>query len=263
MFKSAIAGIKTIMEMEPKIEEDGNDKLTISLQPDYAAQSGDVRDVLIIRRSIEWEIGISVKHNHAALKHSRLSKKIDFGREWFNINCSDNYFNEIAPIFDKLLLLKEEQKKWSEITNKSETIYFPILNAFMTELLSLYKKHMSLVAERLVIYLIGSNGKDYYKMIHRNNNKVKIQPFNIYGTLNKKSTNKEPGIKHRRIKFPTRIIDLSLKKKSKTTVVLTMDHGWAITFRIHNAESMVVPSLKFDIQLLGQPAELYYKEVDW
>jgi len=263
MMKSAIAGIKTIMEMEPKIEEDGNDKLTISLQPDNVAISGDVRDVLIIRRSIAWEIGISVKHNHAALKHSRLSKTIDFGKEWFNINCSKNYFNEIAPIFDKLTLLKEEKKQWSELPKKSENIYLPILNAFMNELHSLYEKHRNLVAEKLVIYLIGSNGKDYYKIIHRNNNKVKIQPFNIYGTLNKKATNKEPSIKYRKIKFPTRIIDLSLKENSKTTVVLTMDNGWAITFRIHNAESKIIPSLKFDIQLLGQPAELYYKEVDW
>jgi len=54
-----------------------------------------------------------------------------------------------------------------------------------------------------------------------------------------------------------------LKENSKTTVALTMDNGWAITFRIHNAELIVVPSLKFDIQLLGQPADLYYKEVDW
>ena len=162
-----------------------------------------------------------------------------------------------------MTLLKKEQRKWSDVLNKSENIYLPILNAFIKELSSLHEKHKNIVAEKLVIYLIGSNGKDYYKMMHRNNKKVKIQPFNIYGTLNKKATNKEPSIKYKKIKFPTKIIDLSLKENSKTTVVLTMDNGWAITFRIHNAESKVVPSLKFDIQLLGQPAELYYKEVDW
>ena len=263
MLKSAIAGIKIIIEMEPKIEEDGNDKLTIFLQPDNVAIAGDIRDVLIIRRSIEWEIGISVKHNHAALKHSRLSKRINFGKEWVDIDCSENYFNEITPIFEKLQQLKNEQKLWSEITDKIESVYLPILNAFIKELKSLYEKHKSVVAERLVIYIIGSNGKDYYKMIHRNNGKIKVQPFNIYGTLNKKAGNKEPSIKYRKIKFPTKVIDLSLKENSKTTVVLTMDNGWAMTFRIHNAESKIIPSLKFDIQLLGQPADLFYKEVDW
>ena len=74
MILSAKAGIAAIMDMEPRIEEDGKDKLTVTLQPDTAAtKKGDIRDVLIIRRSIEWEIGISVKHNHSALKHSRLS----------------------------------------------------------------------------------------------------------------------------------------------------------------------------------------------
>lgn len=80
MRKSATVGIKTIIEMEPKIVEDGSDDLTIFLQPDNIAKTGDIRDVIIIRRDIKWEIGISVKHNHAALKHSRLSQHIDFGK---------------------------------------------------------------------------------------------------------------------------------------------------------------------------------------
>jgi hypothetical protein len=153
MKKSAIAGIKIIMEMEPRIEEESNDKLLISLQPDNVAVDGDIRDVLIIRRSIEWEIGISVKHNHAALKHSRLSKTLDFGKEWFGINCNETYFNEIAPIFDNLLSLKEMKKKWAEIPDKPETVYLPVLKAFIKELNSLYAKHKNVVAERIVIYL--------------------------------------------------------------------------------------------------------------
>ena len=83
MLSSATCGINAIIEMEPRIIEDGKDVLSISLQPDnVATQNGDIRDVLIIRRSIKWEIGISVKHNHAALKHSRLSQQLDFGKEW-------------------------------------------------------------------------------------------------------------------------------------------------------------------------------------
>ncbi|MCL2805299.1 MAG: HaeIII family restriction endonuclease, partial [Treponema sp.] len=49
MLKSATAGIEAIILMEPKIVEDGKDKLTISLQPDNVAKNGDIRDVLIIR----------------------------------------------------------------------------------------------------------------------------------------------------------------------------------------------------------------------
>lgn len=80
MLKSAMAGINAILTMEPRIIEDGSDDLEISLQSDDAGIAGDVRDVLVIRKSIDWEIGISVKHNHYALKHSRLSMDLDFGK---------------------------------------------------------------------------------------------------------------------------------------------------------------------------------------
>lgn len=96
MLLSAKAGIETIIEMEPKIIEDGKDTLTVCIQPDNVAeQAGDIRDILVIRRNIKWEIGISVKHNHAALKHSRLSQNIDFGEKWFGVSCSQDYFDEI------------------------------------------------------------------------------------------------------------------------------------------------------------------------
>src|SRR3990167_1975706 len=64
MLASAKAGVSAIIKMEPKIIEDGNDAITVSIQSDDVAKVGDVRDVLIIRRDIKWEIGVSVKHNH-------------------------------------------------------------------------------------------------------------------------------------------------------------------------------------------------------
>lgn len=263
MISSAIAGINTIIDMEPKIVEDGSDDLTISLQPDNIAKKGDIRDVIIIRRDIKWEIGISVKHNHAALKHSRLSQHIDFGKEWLNIPCSKQYFYEIKPIFDTLTKYKTIGIAWSELPNKECNVYVPLLNAFMKELNRLFVSHNDKVTSGIITYLLGSNGKDYYKLIHHNNHKTTVMPFNICGTLNQNANLSNPKIRIPKIKLPTRIIDLAYKVKSKTTIELTMNNGWAISFRIHNASTFVEPSLKFDIQLLGQPADLFYIDVDW
>jgi hypothetical protein len=263
MLKSSLAGIRVIIQMEPKIIEDGKDKLTISLQPDNVAMIGDVRDVLLIRHSIKWEIGISVKHNHEALKHSRLSSKLDFGKIWFGVDCSEVYFNEIYPIFNQLKKLKNSGKLWAEISNKTENIYEPLLNAFKKEFDSLYAKHQKIITEKLILYLLGSNGKDYYKMIHWKNKKTKIQSFNLNGTLNQESSIKKPDIKLGKISLPTKIIGFSFKENSKTTLELTMNNGWAITFRIHNAKSKVETSLKFDIQLLGHPSGFYNNYVEW
>jgi hypothetical protein len=66
-----------------------------------------------------------------------------------------------------------------------------------------------------------------------------------------------------KIKLPTRIIELKLKANVKTTAILTMDNGWAMSFRIHNASLKVEPSLKFDVQLVGRPESLWYFDVQW
>jgi hypothetical protein len=262
MLLSAKAGIQTVIDFEPKIIEDGNDKLTISLQPDtVATQYGDIRDVLIIRRDIEWEIGVSVKHNHAALKHSRLSQTIDFGKMWVNKPCSKTYFETIKPIFDNLKTLQTQSKKWNTLPNKDDSVYLPLLNAFMTELRRIHNE--SNITADLIKYLIGSNGKDYYKLIHNNNHTTTVIPFNLFGTLNTASKKQKPNIVIDGIELPTRIIELAFKDNSKTTVILTMNNGWAISFRIHNASTIIEPGLKFDIQLLSKPENMFYVNKEW
>ena len=84
-----------------------------------------------------------------------------------------------------------------------------------------------------------------------------IYGFHLYGTLNKPTDKVKPKIQVTKLKLPTRIIELSFKPNSTDTVILTCDEGWQISFRIHNASSKVEPSLKFDINLIGQPQSLY------
>ena len=262
MMLSAKAGIAAILDMEPRIEEDGKDKLTITLQPDTAAtRNGDIRDVLIIRRSIKWEIGISVKHNHSALKHSRISPHIDFGSEWMGVPCSPKYFENINKVFVKLAIAKNQNKRWSELTNKEDEVYVPLLKAFMEEFNSLHECNN--VTSKLVQYLIGSNGRDYYKLIHHNNHTTTVMPFNLYGTLNLSSNSQKPRIDVPLIEMPNRIIELAFKEGSKTTIVLTMNKGWSISMRLHNASSKVELSLKFDIQLQSKPEDVFYLDIVW
>ena len=263
MLRSSKAGIQEIIKMEPRITEDCDDILTVLLQPDSIAQkSGDVRDVLIIRRSKEWEIGISIKHNHSALKHSRLSAKINFGNDWLGVSCSKEYFDEITPIFDKLKILKSLGEKWSQIPDKSTSVYMPILSAFKREFERLDQDNED-ITENLIRYLLGSNGRDYYKLTHNKNRTATIIPFNLYGTLNTSSKIKKPDIIIPGVKLPTRIIELAFMGRSQNTLILTMNNGWSISFRIHNASTIVEPSLKFDIKLQSIPADMFYLNAEW
>ena len=106
---AAHAAVRMIRRLEPQLVYDiDGAPLYLSLQVDAEGTKGDVRDVLCVRKQNEWEIGFSCKHNHHAVKHSRLSATIDFGKEWFGIPCSKQYFSEVVPLFMELAVVTAE-----------------------------------------------------------------------------------------------------------------------------------------------------------
>lgn len=246
---SSYVAVAKILELEPRSIEDGNDVLDILIQSDEKGKGGDVRDILIIRKSIEWEIGLSVKHNHFAVKHSRLSHKLDFGEEWYGIPCSQDYWNDIRPVFDYLIDEKVKGTKFSELPNKESDVYLPLLTAFKNEIMRHYEEHKDITG-KLVEYLLGKY--DFYKVVSMDKERAtRIQSYNLHGTLNQKGNVREVSIEIPVAPLPTRIVHLDFIPDSRTTIELYMDNGWQFTFRIHNAETLVVPSLKFDIQIVG------------
>lgn len=259
---TASAAINFLIDIEPRLSNgiSKEDVLVLEIVSDQAGQTGDVRDVLIIRSLQKWEIGISAKNNHRAVKHSRLSLNIDFGEKWLGVPCSQNYFNEIKPIFDMLANLKAKDKstKWTSIENMHQVVYIPILNAFRKELLRLDKENSSIVAENLVQYLIGN--EDFYKVI-KGNKKVEIQAYNLSGTLNLPFENIKPKARIPKLKLPSRLIEIVYQDNSTTTLLVSLNEGWQISFRIHNASSRVEPSLKFDINLVSAPHTLFTNHI--
>ncbi len=254
--KASEDALDHIMEIEPFLSDPclADNELVISLSKDFAGTKGDVRDVLFMRPDYNWEIGISAKNNHKAVKHSRLSERIDFGKEWTGYACSANYFSEIKPVFSELRALKSKKELWRNLEHKHKRFYLPVLNAFMKELKDIDKNNYTNVPSLLLKYLIGK--QDFYKVIKKNKI-TEIHAFNINASLNKQTLKLKPKYKVAKLKLPSRIIEISFKKDSLDTLFLTLDEGWQISFRIHNASSKVEPSLKFDINLIGQPQILY------
>lgn len=258
---SALTGVSIILDLEPLIIEKSNDILNLKIQSDDEGKKGDVRDIVIMRGSIDWEIGLSLKHNHFAVKHSRLSKKLDFGEKWYDISCSEEYWKKVKPIFDFLEREKEKKTLWKEIVNKNEDVYFPLLEAFKTEILNQNRKNIKLL-ENMLKYLLGKF--DFYKVISIDNKKVtRVQSYNLYGTLNQDGVHEKRKIEIPIIILPTRIVSLDFKPNSLTTLELYLNNGWQFTFRIHNAEKEVKPSLKFDIQIVGMPTSIISIDSKW
>jgi len=260
---AANAAVRVILRLEPQLENPlDNIPLILTIQEDAAGIAGDVRDVLCIRKQNNWEIGISCKHNHSAVKHSRLSPTIDFGKLWFDIPCSKEYFDTINPLFDELRQMKEKKMLWREIEDKDDRFYVPLLNAFVKELKRLDDENTGEVPKRLLSYLLGTN--DFYKVISIENRKVtNIQAFSVYGTLNRTAGKVRPQVKLPNLHLPTKFYDISFKPDSKNTILVVADGGWTISMRIHNASTYVEPSLKFDVQLIGVPPSLYSHFEPW
>ncbi|MBS1772413.1 MAG: HaeIII family restriction endonuclease [Bacteroidetes bacterium] len=259
--QAAKAALEHIITLEPRLSNisSSRDILTIQLQPDSAGKEGDVRDVLFIRSSQNWEIGISAKNNHEALKHSRLSNVNDFGKSWVGVQCSNNYFNVIKPVFAELVKLRQEGVTWRSLTNKHTTYYQPILNAFRDEL-SYINKNNSNIPQALASYLIGKH--DFYKVIKRAR-VVEIFAFNLHGTLGR-SINGLRGISNiPKLMLPTQIVQFQMMQGKTDTLSMICDKGWQLSFRIHNATTKVEASLKFDVNLEGVPNSMYSNHIPY
>ena len=266
LIRAANAATRVIKQLEPQLEYPNKNKpLYLSIQADAQGRIGDVRDILCIRKQNEWEIGLSCKHNHRAVKHSRLSATIDFGTEWFDIPCSKEYFSDITPLFDELRNTRDNSggtAKWSDIENKNEKFYVPVLRAFINELKRLDNANTLAIPEKLIRYLVGKN--DFYKVITEDARKItRIEAINISGTLNRPSEGKQSIVNVTKLKLPTRFHNIDFKPNSETTIEVVCDEGWTVSMRIHNASSRVEPSLKFDVNLISLPNTIHKQVEPW
>lgn len=249
--------IETMLKIEPGLQaqKNGSDKLLISLQNDAEGAVGDVRDVVFRRITPSWEIGFSAKNNNDAVKHSRLSRVLDFGKEWLDCPCSLQYWEDIRPIFSFLSGF-EGQTFNSLGDDKVNKVYVPLLTAFKNEMMRIYESNES-IPEKLVRYLIGNYA--FYKIIKDDShNLVIVKAFNINNELNRNINGVKAQYKIPVINLPTRIVEFDFKRGAEdNTLDMILDGGWEISFRIHNASSRVEQSLKFDIRLLGNPPILF------
>ncbi len=263
LIEGANAAIRVILKLEPQLGDSSNNvPLHLAINDDSAGIAGDVRDVLCIRKQNKWEIGFSCKHNHAAVKHSRLSIKINFGEQWFGRSCTQEYFSTIRPLFNELSKLKSNKVLWSDIKDKEKRFYIPLLQAFMDELNRLDVLYTNYIPQKLLCYLLGRN--DFYKIITNDAKRVtQVQCFNIYGSLNKSAGNIKSITNIPQLIMPTRFFNIGFKPGSGNTILVVCDNGWTISMRIHNARSLVEPSLKFDVRLVGIPTNLYTQFEPW
>jgi hypothetical protein len=272
---AARSAVKLILPLEPRLEN-GADELYLAINADAAAQGvdGDVRDVLCLRTANNanaWEIGLSCKHDHEALKHPRITQNMDFGENWVGIPNSSEFIDEISSTIDTLIQYTNEGRLWRDIApsdnEKWNSYYVPILTAYKNEIIRMCDANPD-VPKKLLSYFFGS--RDFYKVIMKERQKTTtIEAFNMHGTLGQKAGTIRPLIRVPVINMPTRLIEADFKKDrsgnaSKTTLVLVFDGGWTISMRLHNKDEKVkLTGLAWDIQLVGLPTGIYMNTHPW
>lgn len=113
-----------------------------------------------------------------------------------------------------------------------------------------------------ISYLLGI--RDFYKVVAIDKKQLtEFQSFNLRGELNKNGQKEKATLIIPKADLPTEIISLRFKPDSKSTAELYLNNGWSLSFRIHNASTIVEPSLKFDIQFLGVPANIITINCRW
>ncbi|GFH40268.1 HaeIII family restriction endonuclease [Lactococcus insecticola] len=253
---AASVAVSEMFKFEPTLTSDKS-ILEIKLADDNAGITGDVRDVVLTKPTLDWEIGISCKHNHTALKHQRLSGTIDFGNSWAGYPVSTSYWNKVRPIFSELNNHRIEGINWRDLSthgmDKINDVYIPILNAFLNELNDLDSSHSDL-ATKFMEYLAGKN--DFYKFVMNESKKtVDVYTYNLHGDLN------NGGNSLTVVSLPTQFLFKGWKNnangtQSENTLLIKMDNNWEVSLRLHSAASKVETSLKFDSQPLKLPSSL-------
>lgn len=236
-----------IIRSDPSLNSDS--VAVVRMQSDQAGVPGDVRDVVLVGNGGS-ETGVSAKVRNSAIRNSRLSPRIDFAASWFDSTCSDEYRRDAQPIWDLLAPMESERLKWRAVDDKKVTVYLPLLMAFIAEIQRQFAFDAQTRSQAIMRYLLGKH--DYYK-VFKHNSTLSIESFNMDNSLGWGRT----------FPMPTRLISVGMKPGSETTALMVMDKGWQLSFRLHSAETNVKRSLKFDIQIIGQPPNLTRHELHY
>ncbi|CAM4470371.1 HaeIII family restriction endonuclease [Paenibacillus typhae] len=225
--------------------------------------STDVSDILFKKVNalgeIDKELGISLKSNHEAVKHQRISDRIDIGEKWLGVPSGKQFMKDVNKIFTdfRTYCSINRIERYDQLGDqlKDSLLYRPICTIVKKLLDDTFSSPMgSSAVSHFMNYLIGS--KDFYKAVASFKEKeLKIISFNLRGGLGKGKI----------LRSPQRCLDIKIQSSSDkgfpNRVHIILDNGWEVNLRVHNASSRIESSLKWDSQLVGIPSDAWQTRI--
>ncbi|MBD2057801.1 HaeIII family restriction endonuclease [Oculatella sp. FACHB-28] len=208
--------------LEPQFHVSKQAPITIDRLPDQ-----NQTDVTDIRITLPGDtVNLSIKHNHAALRHQRPSTTpihCGYPRNSLEMQQFKQQYQEITRSF---MLQTGQAEFFADLPYPliEQSLYTPVCDLVA----QFINAHSHVCTSNLFEYLVGS--KDYYKIIvDTHTQKLKIHHFAS-------------------IQAPTSLTAIV----NRQYVELTLNNGWQIAMRLHTASSRLKksPSLKFDTKAL-------------
>lgn len=248
MLDASNAIVNFLIEYEPWIQQ----KETEITYVGTIRGSNDVSDVRF--SNIQNSFGVSLKSNHDAVRHPRISPTIDIARQWLGAPTDQQYMDEIRQIIENFFSYCSYNNitRYNQLDkNKLDSIlYRPVTESFALMLHRVFTKSQGSEAIAYFLgYLIGN--KNFYKAkADFNNREITIEAYDITGALGTKG----------RLKMPSRCHEVLVetgRNGMHNYISITFDQGWQLKMRLHNAERNIQNSLKWDVRFIGTPHDAW------
>lgn len=200
---------------------------------DHSGRDGNVID-LIISTDNDQRLGISLKHNHDALCHPRISRV----PTWFRANEEQHAFykkshDEIwVRFFEKAEAIDSRATTFEGLKQKDNRLIDDYLYAEFYNLIAGFLKSNvsnSSTSQALFRSLVGRY--DFVKVIDRGDT-VDIQDWR---NLSEAS-----------------MVEITISAEPRR-IIMAFNNGFIISGRLHTAKKEIEKSLKFDIQAVEKP----------
>ena len=281
--RQARPAVKRIFAREPYIFEKDGEPLRIRVNDeDRKLHEDSFGEILLERIDKDWHISFSIKSDAEVLSAMPVADRDrtkdgdtevvyneidDFGDRIFGVPCSNEYFDDVNAILEKVT--DHDREAWRRHLSDENFVYdkmiTPMLKAMGDEMTRICAVHPE-APRKLIDYFYGKY--DYYFL-----KPVKELRLTRIGAVNShKGLGRIPDNDNHYtacVDFPTKLLDVRFAtgkygELSKDTLQFSFDGGWALCMTVRPVETRKYGRLFYmNVYLPVTPFGSYRDQVEW
>ncbi len=251
MMRQARPAVRRIAHKEPFIFETKGSPLVFKFNDQNRKMKDSFGEMLMERADIDWRIAFSLKNSANIIATAVLADRDrttgtdrtvtvyneidDFGDRIFGVPCSNDYFNDINAILERID--SHDRDTWAEKLQDDEFAYSqlitPMLSAIGREIPRICKDHPE-APQKFIDFFYGKIDYYYFNPIEALG-LTRIGAVNAHGGLGCIPNNKNhytPTVEDPDTLLDVRFANGPYGELSKDTIQFTFNGGWALCLKI-------------------------------